>query len=200
MDFARPHLKAATAKSGDAPETFLDLFALKQHLTIESLSYAIDKNQRKNSRMMHFEHTSFIAAPVERVFAFHERPDAIQLLMPPWQKVDLLQKIGGLEVGSLVVFRVWFGPFPVRWIAHHIAYQKNRLFTDEQREGPFRAWVHSHVMEPEEGGTRLIDSIDFEPPLGSFTERFFPWLVERELRKLFTFRHQTTRRYCETSP
>ncbi|MDB9482186.1 cyclase, partial [Dolichospermum circinale CS-537/05] len=38
--------------------------------------------------MLHFKHSSIINAPVEVVWKFHERPDIIQLLTPPWQPVQ----------------------------------------------------------------------------------------------------------------
>ena len=147
--------------------------------------------------MMQFEHTSWIAAPVETVFDFHKRPDAIELLMPPDQKVQVISREGGLEAGARVEFRIPFGPFRIRWVAHHIAYVKNRLFVDEQREGPFAAWVHSHRFEPEDGGTRLTDSIEMALPGGSLTETLVGWVVKRKLAKMFEHRHEVTRRMCE---
>lgn len=149
--------------------------------------------------MLTFEHSSLIHAPVEEVFAFHELPDAIERLTPPGQPAQVVERSGGLEVGSWVILRVWFGPVPRRWVAHHIAYEKNRLFRDEQREGPFRAWVHSHVFEAtSEGQTRLTDSITYEPPLAGIVEPLFGWALERQLRSMFEYRHRVTKDYCET--
>lgn len=73
--------------------------------------------------MMQFEHSSWIAAPVETVFDFHKRRDAIELLMPPDQNVRLVSREGGLETGARVEFRIPLGPFRIRWVAHHIAYE-----------------------------------------------------------------------------
>lgn len=147
--------------------------------------------------MLDFEYETYIAAPVEEVFAFHERPDAIELLCPPWQKLRVVRRVGGLEAGSLVEFRIWFGPLPRKWVAHHIAYEKNRLFMDEQREGPFEAWVHAHRFEPEGTGTRLIDSIEFAPPFSALSEPLMGWFMKREMRRLFEYRHRVTKEYCE---
>ena len=147
--------------------------------------------------MMQFEHTSWIAAPVETVFDFHKRPDAIELLMPPDQKVQLVSREGGLEAGARVEFRIPIGPFTIRWVAHHIAYEENRLFIDEQREGPFAVWVHAHLFKEENGGTRLTDSIELALPGGPVLEALAGWAVKRKLRKMFEYRHEVTRRMCE---
>jgi ligand-binding SRPBCC domain-containing protein len=73
-----------------------------------------------------------IAAPIETVFGFHEREDALALLTPPFPPVHIVQKTGGIQPGARVELRV--GVF--RWIALHTTYEKNRLFVDEQIEGP----------------------------------------------------------------
>jgi ligand-binding SRPBCC domain-containing protein len=143
-----------------------------------------------------FEYSSHIAAPVEEVFAFHERPDALELLSPPGS-AEIVSRSGGLEVGAIVELRVAFGPLKLRWLAHHIAYEKNRLFIDEQREGPFAAWVHAHLFQAEEAGTRLTDSIEYALPGGSMIERAAGWFVRRKLRQMFEYRHLVTRRMCE---
>jgi len=150
--------------------------------------------------MMAFEYTSHIDAPVEDVFAFHQRPDAIELLTPPDQHLQVVSRQGGLEVGALVEFRIPAGPFRMRWLAHHIAYEKNRLFIDEQRKGPFTAWVHAHHFAPEGAGMRLTDSIEFSLPGGTLTERLAGWLVRRELNAMFAYRHEITRKFCEYKP
>ena len=37
-----------------------------------------------------------------------------------------------------------------RWVALHTAYEKNRLFVDEQIDGPFARWIHRHEFEAAE--------------------------------------------------
>ena len=145
---------------------------------------------------MHFEFSSLIPAPVEEVFAFHERDDVLALLTPPWQTVDVVRREGGLEKGAVVEFVIHAGPFRVRWLAEHIEYEKNRLFTDIQVKGPFRSWRHRHVFEVDAGGTRLTDSIDFAFPGGKPAEWTAGWVARWQLRRMFAYRHQVTRANC----
>lgn len=142
-------------------------------------------------RSTHFSYSSVIPASLEAVWAFHERPDAIDLLTPPWQQIEVLSRPGGLDVGAKVVFRIHlFGPLAIRWIALHTSYEKYRQFTDEQIEGPFQAWRHQHHFErAAEGGTRLTDAISFRMVGG----RVAAWLICRQLRRMFAWRHAVTR-------
>ncbi len=144
--------------------------------------------------MQHFEHSSWIDAPVEEVFAFHERPDALEKLTPPGQRVELVSRKGGLETGARVELRIHLGPFSMRWLALHVDYEKNRLFVDDQIRGPFRRWIHRHQFSVERDGTRLTDSVDFELPGGRMVELFLGPLVQNQLKKMFEYRHDVTRR------
>lgn len=145
-----------------------------------------------------FERSSWIAAPVETVFSFHERADAFEALAPPWQRVEIVSRSGGLEIGAKLVIRLRFGPFSKIWIAQHTAYERNRLFVDEQLAGPFHFWRHRHQFSTEGSGARLTDSIEYALPGGKLADWFAGWLVRAQLRKMFDYRHLVTRRECET--
>lgn len=140
--------------------------------------------------MFHFEYSSLIDAPVEVVFAFHERPDAIRLLTPPWMlpRVERL-KGEGLEAGVELVVTTGL---ILRWHARHVAYEKNRLFVDEIVSGPMKRWRHEHRFEPRGEQTLLTDWIEYEPKGPDF-------LVRPGLRCLFRYRHRVTRAHCEAT-
>jgi ligand-binding SRPBCC domain-containing protein len=134
-----------------------------------------------------------ISAPVEAVFAFHQRPDALQLLSPAFPPVRILHKEGGIEAGSRVELKI--GPF--RWVALHTAFEKNQFFEDQQVSGPFAGWVHRHEFKAEGQGTILTDRIVFQLPGGAWANRLFGWAVQIGLRQMFRHRHRVTKKYCE---
>lgn len=145
--------------------------------------------------MPKFVHSSVIPAPVEAVFAFHERPDALEMLTPPFAPVRVIRKEGGLAPGAVVELEVPLGPFRRRWVARHTEYQKNRLFADVQEQGPFRRWMHHHRFEALSASeTRLTDEIDFSLPGGALIDFFGAWVARWQLRRMFRFRHEATRR------
>jgi ligand-binding SRPBCC domain-containing protein len=148
-----------------------------------------------------FEKRTRIAAPPERVFAYHEAPDALERLTPPWENVGILEKTGGLEVGARVVLEMRMGPLKLRWLAEHTRYEKGRMFQDTARSGPFKRWVHTHRMDPDgAGGCLLTDHVEYELPLGLLGQLGGGWFTRHKLERMFAYRHEVTRRACEAAP
>ena len=147
---------------------------------------------------MIFSKQSVIRASPERVFGFHELPDALKRLTPPWEPTRVVCAAAGLRVGStaLVETRL-LGLLRVRWLAEHTAYDPPRMFEDVQVEGPFKSWRHRHFVEPHEKGALLRDEVEYETPLGVLGRLAAPLLVEPRLRRLFEYRHRVTREWCE---
>jgi len=134
-----------------------------------------------------------IDAPVAEVFGFHERPDALERLSPAFPPVRVTARTGeGIESGARVELRV--GLF--RWVAHHTAYERNRLFVDELVQGPFAKWIHRHEFEAVGSKTRLTDRIEYELPGGPLVNLLFAWTVSLGLRNMFAHRHAVTREAC----
>lgn len=65
--------------------------------------------------LMKFVKESLIRATPERVFAFHELPDALARLTPPWERTRVVSAAPDLRVGSRAVVETrLFGIVPVR--------------------------------------------------------------------------------------
>jgi ligand-binding SRPBCC domain-containing protein len=149
---------------------------------------------------MNFVKESLIEAEPERVFAFHELPDALARLTPPWEKARVIQPAPDLHVGSTAIVETrLFGLLPIHWIAKHTAFDPPRMFEDVQVSGPFKLWRHRHIIEPHERGAMLRDEIEYEPPLGLLGRMAAPLLIMPRLRRMFDYRHQVTRRWCEAN-
>ena len=148
---------------------------------------------------MYFVWESRIAAPPEVVFRFHESPGALRYLIPPWEKMEVEESSGSLLPGSKVVLRGRLGLFTIRWVAIHTEYDPPHLFADRQESGPFSFWYHRHrFLDDGKGGTTLRDEVEFRPPLGFLGKWLGGWLIRRKLKRMFAFRHDTTRRLIES--
>ena len=122
------------------------------------------------------------------VFAWHERPGALERLTPPWARVDVEHKEGGIRDGARVVLRVHEGPASFRWDLLHRDFERDRQFRDEQVSGPFKKWLHTHrFLSRPGGGTILEDEIELQAPLGLPVG---PAFVRGELERLFRFRYR----------
>jgi ligand-binding SRPBCC domain-containing protein len=147
---------------------------------------------------MRFVKETRIAAPPEAVFAFHERPGALEAITPPWERVRLVEGGGSIRPGSRVVLETKVGPFPLRWVAEHTEYDPPRLFADRQISGPFASWYHRHeFLDDGRGGTLFRDEITYEPPLGALGRLLSGPFVRRKLERMFDYRHEVTRRDVE---
>ena len=122
---------------------------------------------------MFFVKESRIAAPPETVFHFHQSRGATQHLIPPWEKMEVVESSGSLQPGSKVVLKGRLGLFPIRWVAIHTEYEPPRLFADRQEFGPFPTGIiaiDSSMMAREERscGTRLSTSLRLGPSGGGW--------------------------------
>lgn len=147
---------------------------------------------------MKFVKESVINATPERVFAFHELPDAFERLMPPWEDATIIQKADIKVIGSQAIIDTKIlGIYTARWVAEHTEYDPPRYFEDIQVSGPFAKWRHRHIIEPHANGAILRDEIEYQPPLGFLGELAAPIAVVPKLEKMFDFRHEVTKKWCE---
>ena len=148
---------------------------------------------------MRFKKESVIRASAARVFAFHEAPDAFERLQPPWQTSEIVQPPASLAVGTRVVLRVKVGPFWQTLVAEHVEYEPGRMFADRLVKGPFKKWLHRHVVTPRgDDECVLSDDIEYELPLGVLGQTFGGGFATRNLERLFDFRHEVTKKACES--
>ena len=143
--------------------------------------------------MAQFIQSIVIQAPVETVFGFHERADALELLTPKFPPARVVSKTGGITPGAQVVLQIG----PTKWVALHTDYVPNKLFVDEQISGPFKRWVHRHEFESLGAATRLTDHVDYELHGGRLVTGALGWAVNIGLHQMFRHRHEVTRQYCE---
>jgi ligand-binding SRPBCC domain-containing protein len=148
---------------------------------------------------MRFVKESIICAAPERVFAFHQLPDAIERLIPPWENAKIIQKADISKIGSqAIIEQKIFGLIPSRFVAEHTKYEPPKMFEDIQISGPFKSWRHRHIILQDKKGAILRDEIEYEPPFWIFGKLAAPFAVVPKLEKMFAFRHEVTRKWCES--
>ncbi len=144
--------------------------------------------------MPEFQYRSEMPASAAEVYAWHVRPGALERLMPPWREICVLRREGGVEDGGTVLLQLRLGPVKWRWLARHEDSVPGRQFVDEQVEGPFGKWRHTHRFMPHDGAhATMEDHVHFRSPLGGLGHRFATPFVRAELARLFPWRHARTR-------
>lgn len=107
---------------------------------------------------------TFVAAPPEVCFdlcldvSFHERAGH-------GRAVGGVTR-GRLRLGDAVTWEAMHFFVRQRLTSKIVAYDRPRSFVDEMQQGAFARWRHAHRFEEREGGTLMVDDVDFASPLG----------------------------------
>jgi ligand-binding SRPBCC domain-containing protein len=138
-----------------------------------------------------------LARSAHDVFAWHERPDSLQKLIPPRDPVRVVDhrpgKQGAIGDGARVVLELGRWPLRKRWVAVHEGFIPDRQFIDVQVHGPFAFWRHTHSIIPSaDGACVLEDRVEYELPMGALGEAVARGLVRGKIKELFAWRHRVT--------
>lgn len=114
--------------------------------------------------MPRFAHSAEFAAPVQELFAWHERPGSLERLLPPWRPLRLVSR-GGIRTGDTAAFELGSGPLRVPLLVSYRDFEAGRRFASEQVSGPFAHWRHERVFRGEgAAGSVLEERIDCALP------------------------------------
>ncbi len=138
----------------------------------------------------HFRIQSKLPVAAREAFAWHARPGAFERLVPPWERIRVLDRSGGVEDGATTTIELRRGPLRRRWIARHHDVQPGVSFSDTMEQGPFAAWTHVHrFTDADATGCSLEDDITYRLPFGRAGGAANP-LARRSLARTFAFRHR----------
>ena len=143
--------------------------------------------------------TTFIAAPVQRVFNLSRSINLHQISTASTNE----KAIDGVITGLINKHET------VTWQAKHLfktrlftskitEMQSPDFFTDEMLKGDFKSFHHQHHFKAAENGTIMIDLIDFESPygiIGKIANRLF---LRSYIEKFLIKRNIVIKDYAET--
>ena len=134
----------------------------------------------------------------ERAFSFFEDPHNLAHITPKWLHFRLLEDGGGRTFEG-VEFKYsikWLG-LRIPWRSRIVDYHPPHEFTDIQVAGPYRKWMHVHRFFPAPEGTRMEDNVGYRLPLGLAGRLAHIWIVERQLRDIWTYRAARINEWAE---
>lgn len=143
--------------------------------------------------------TTFIAAPVERVFDLSRNISLHKIAM---------QKTGEVAIAGITSGLINLDD-TVTWKAKHLL--KTRFFTLRITEmkpfekftgkmirGDFVSFQHEHFFKPADNGTIIIDIIHYETPYGLSGKLVNQFYLNTYLETLVKNRNEVVRQYAET--
>lgn len=137
-------------------------------------------------RRRDFRTELWLPKPPEEIFAFFADAANLNELTPPWLHFHILTPPPiAMAEGTTIDYALRIRGWRVRWRTLIRAWEPPHRFVDEQLRGPYRQWVHEHVFQPVNGGTRAIDSVQYAVPFDRLLHR---WWVAPDIARIFEFR------------
>ena len=124
----------------------------------------------------------------EEVFAFFADAFNLEDITPPWLRFRVLTPPPIiLRSGSEIDYRLRLRGLSLRWRSRISDWIPPFQFVDDQIVGPYRLWHHVHTFEAQDGGTCVLDHVEYAFAGGVWANALF---LRRDLRDIFTYRQQ----------
>jgi ligand-binding SRPBCC domain-containing protein len=145
-----------------------------------------------------FEHEVHIAAPPTVVFDLSLDVDVhLASMADSGERAIAGVTTGQIGLGEQVTWRATHFHVPFTMTSRISVLERPHRFVDEQVRGPFRRWRHEHLFEPADGGTRMVDRVEFDAPAGPIGWMAERLVLERYLRALIAARAAHLRRVAQ---
>jgi len=143
--------------------------------------------------------TTFIAAPIERVFDL-SRSISLHKISSAHTNKEAISGItsGLINKNETVTWRAKH-LFKIRYFTTRISeMQSPNFFIDEMQKGDFKSLKHEHHFKKIDNGTIMIDILNFESPYGIIGKWFNKIYLKNLLQKFIVQRNIVIKDYAET--
>jgi len=145
----------------------------------------------------HFHSEQWLDRPLEEVFAFFSDARNLEAITPRQLNFRILTPGPiRLEAGARIDYQLTLYGVPVKWATLIERWEPPHEFVDVQLRGPYKVWRHTHRFLAEGQGTRMIDDVAYELPLGPLGRMVEALWARREVSRIFAYRTEViTRRF-----
>ena len=139
-------------------------------------------------RLFALDMSLWLPQPIEHVFSFFAEAANLEGLTPPWLRFKIFTPLPiEMAVGTRIDYRLRYRGVPLRWRTEILAWEPPHWFVDSQIKGPYRRWVHEHMFLERDGGTLVVEQVEYALPGGALTNAL---LIGRDLDRIFAYREQ----------
>lgn len=144
--------------------------------------------------------TTFIAAPVERVFDLSRNIELHQISTASTHEKAIEGITGGLiNKGETVTWQARHLFKKRKFTSKITELEKPALFTDEMVAGDFQNFQHEHHFKAVKNGTIMIDLVNFETPYGFLGKIANSIFLRSYIEKLLLKRNEVIKTYAESA-
>jgi len=141
--------------------------------------------------------TTFIAAPVKRVFDLSRNITLHKLSMQKTGEQAVSGTTSGLIKKDETVTWKAKHLFKTRFFTSKITEMEPfEKFTDKMVRGDFKSFEHEHYFKPIDNGTIVIDIIRFETPYGIIGKLLNKFYLTHYMEKLIRMRNDVIKNYA----
>jgi ligand-binding SRPBCC domain-containing protein len=151
--------------------------------------------------MHELERETWLAQPLERVFGFFAQAENLETITPPWLQFRILTpKPVDMRAGATITYKLRVRGLPLRWLTEIEEWNPPYRFVDVQKKGPYRVWRHTHTFSEHNGGTKIVDRVEYELPFGPLGRLVHAVQVRRDVETIFDYREQRIRQLFPAHP
>ena len=124
----------------------------------------------------------------EQAFQFFKDPGNLCDITPRSLDFCMLNKDSnpGVHENAEFDYTIKFLGIKMLWRSRIIDYRPPERFTDVQLKGPYRSWVHLHLLEKVPEGTLMRDEVTYKLHISAIF--LHPFLIRKRLIEIFTYR------------
>lgn len=139
--------------------------------------------------MHHYHSEQLVGRSVEEVFAFFSDANNLEAITPRQLNFRILTPSPiRLAAGARIDYQLKLYGIPFKWATLIESWQPPHEFVDVQLRGPYRSWRHTHRFVSEGAGTRIVDDVEYELPLGPLGRLVEVLWARREVAGIFGYR------------
>lgn len=133
----------------------------------------------------------FIPLSPEKVFPFFKEAHNLEKITPPLLSFHIESvSTPELQQGTKIDYRLKIHGVPAHWRTEIDEWSPPYKFVDNQLQGPYNLWHHTHEFRPFCGGTLMVDRVRYRLPLGKAGWLAAGKWVRKDVENIFAFRRR----------
>jgi len=131
----------------------------------------------------------WISRPIDEVFAFFADAHNLEEITPPWLSFAILSmSTASIQTGTIINYRLRLYGIPFHWRTEICEWNAPHCFVDEQTNGPYTQWRHTHRFEAHGSRTKMKDEVQYSLPFGVLGRIIHAVKVRRDVSRIFDYR------------
>ena len=145
------------------------------------------------------ERTTWIPRPPHEVFSFFASARNLERITPAFLRFHILTPDPiVMRAGTRIDYELTLHGVRLRWRTLIEEFVEDSHFVDLQLSGPYRYWRHRHDFKAIDGGTLMLDRVDYELPMGPLGRIVRRLFVRSSLDRIFDHRAKVIQEHFGT--